>query len=512
LSASSHESDFQPTLLIILDGYGIAEDPSVSAIERAKKPYLDHLFATYPHTQLTASGSDVGLPEGQFGNSEVGHLNIGAGRIVWQELSRINKSIADGSFFENEVLTEAMRRASDRGRIHLMGLFSDGGVHSHNDHLYALLEMCNQHNISTVNVHAFTDGRDTSPTGGIEYARQFQQKADEIGAGRLATVIGRYYAMDRDQRWERTDLAYRLLTENEGQSFDSSEELFTHWYEQDITDEFIKPSVLVGDEDSRIQKDDVVIFFNIRGDRARQITRAFTEDDFDAFEVNSHLDLNYYTFTSYDARFDVQVAFPPLELKNTLGEVVSKQGIKQLRIAETEKYPHVTYFFNGGNETPYPNEDRILIPSPKVPTYDLQPEMSAPEVADKLCEALTTDKYGFVVLNFANPDMVGHTGDMNATVRAIETIDEQLRNVVETATNHHYRILIIADHGNADKLLNEDGSPHTAHTTAPVPALFVNVDEPITLKKGILADVAPTLLKMMHVPQPDEMTGQPLYK
>jgi 2,3-bisphosphoglycerate-independent phosphoglycerate mutase len=511
LAASSHDPDHPKALLVILDGYGITEDPSVSAIARAKKPFLDHLFSTYPHTQLSASGSDVGLPDGQFGNSEVGHLNIGAGRIVWQELSRINKAIEDRSFFENEVLTTAMQKAAKRGRVHIMGLFSDGGVHSHNEHLFALLKMCKQHDIDTVNVHAFSDGRDTSPTGGIDYARAFNEKAEEIGTGRLATVIGRYYAMDRDQRWPRTELAYRLLTEGEGKSFDSSDELFNHWYEEGITDEFIKPSVLVDDENARIQKDDVVIFYNIRGDRARQITHAFIDDQFEAFPVEHNLNLHYVTFTSYDATFDVEVAFPPLDLENTLGEVVSHAGIKQLRIAETEKYPHVTYFFNGGVETPNEGEERILVPSPKVATYDLQPEMSAPEVAAKLCEALESERYGFVVLNFANPDMVGHTGDMDATVRAIETVDEQLRNVVETATDHNYRILIIADHGNADRLLNDDGSPHTAHTTAKVPALLVNVKDATSPHEGILADVAPTLLRMMELDQPKEMTGSPLY-
>jgi len=499
-------------LLIILDGYGLAENPEVSAIDKADKPFLDHLFESYPHSKLSASGLDVGLPEGQFGNSEVGHMNIGAGRIVWQELTRINRAIDDGSFFENEVLIEAVQKAKKRNKIHILGLFSDGGVHSHNNHLYALLKLVESHGIDHAYVHALTDGRDTSPTGGKNYVKEFQMQADQIGAGEIASIVGRYYAMDRDKRWERTKLAYDLLVHGEGETFDDPVEALEHSYEAGVTDEFVKPKLIDSSPKSRIRKGDVVVFYNIRGDRARQITRALTEDGFDGFEVEQDLDLHYTTFTSYDDTFDwVHVAWPPLDIENTMGEVISRHKLQQLRIAETEKYPHVTYFFNGGEETPFEGEERILIPSPKVATYDLQPEMSAPEVADALCDQLLTEKHQFIVLNFANPDMVGHTGDMEATIKAIETIDTELKKVVKTASEHGYKMLIIADHGNADCMIQEDGSPHTAHTTALVPALIVNAPEVQGMEDGILADVSPTLLKLMGLDQPEEMTGKPLY-
>jgi 2,3-bisphosphoglycerate-independent phosphoglycerate mutase len=505
-------SPHSKALLVILDGFGLAENPEVSAIDKAQKPYIDSLFNNYPHSQLSASGPDVGLPDGQFGNSEVGHLNIGAGRIVPQELTRVNKAIQDGSFFENEVLASAFQKAKQNGRIHIMGLFSDGGVHSHNEHLFALLKFAKKTGINNTYVHAFTDGRDTSPHGGLEYVKQFEQKADEVGAGKIASIVGRYYAMDRDNRWDRTKLAYDLLVHGKGEQFDTPEEALQSSYEHDITDEFVKPKLIDSSADSRIQQGDVVVFYNIRGDRARQITRAFTEEGFDEFETEKELDLHYTTFTSYDETFEhVQVAYPPLQLKNTLGEVVSKRNLKQLRIAETEKYPHVTYFFNGGEEPPFKDEDRILIPSPKVATYDLQPEMSAPEVTDALCAQLITEKHDLCVLNFANPDMVGHTGDMEAAIKAVETIDDQLEKVVQTASDHDYKILIIADHGNADCLVNSDGSPHTAHTSAPVPALIMNEPNINKMHNGILADVAPTLLKLMGLSQPKEMTGTPLF-
>ncbi len=502
---------YSKALLVILDGFGLAENPEVSAIDKAQKPFIDSLFANNPHSKLSASGKDVGLPEGQFGNSEVGHLNIGAGRIVPQELTRVNTSIEDGSFFNNDVLTTAFEKAKNNGRVHIMGLFSDGGVHSHNKHLFALLKFAQSSGVKNTYVHAFTDGRDTSPHGGIEYAKEFEQEANSIGSGEIASIIGRYYAMDRDNRWERTQLAYDLLVHGEGQHFNNPVEALQASYDENITDEFIKPKLINTDPDSRIQKDDVVIFYNIRGDRARQITRALTEENFDKFEVEENLNLHYATFTSYDDTFGhVEVAYPPLNIQNTIGEVVSKQNLKQLRIAETEKYPHVTYFFNGGDEEPFHGEDRILIPSPKVATYDLQPEMSAVEVTDALCAQLMTEKHHLGILNFANPDMVGHTGDMEATIKAVETIDQQLEKVINTATEHNYKILIIADHGNADCLINEDGSPHTAHTSALVPALILN--EPnIKMKDGILADVAPTLLKLMGITQPEEMTGIPLF-
>lgn len=502
-------------LLVILDGFGLAVDPSVSAIDKAKKPFIDSLFQAYPNTYLLASGKNVGLPDGQFGNSEVGHLNIGAGRIVHQELSRINLAIEDGSFFQNRVLLEGIKKAGEKNKIHIMGLFSEGGVHSSNEHLYALLKLCKLHGIENVYVHAFTDGRDTSPTAGIEYAREFDRHSKEIGAGTLASIVGRYYAMDRDNRWERIQLAYNLLVHGKGNVFSSAQEAFKTAYDSGETDEFLKPILLDNSPESRISKNDTVIFYNIRGDRARQLTHAFIDADFSKFEAETNLNLHYSTFTSYDAKFTgVHVAFPPQTLVNTIGEWVSKHGKKQFRIAETEKYPHVTYFFNGGVETPNPGEDRLLIPSPKVATYDLQPEMSAIPVTDALCDRLSREVYDLVILNFANPDMVGHTGVMEAAIKAVETIDTQLKRVLETANKHGYTSIIIADHGNADCMIKPDGSPHTAHTTAPVPAIIVNYpDKPdkIKMHPGILADVAPTLLKFMGLEKPAEMTGNSLF-
>jgi len=498
-------------LLVILDGYGISEDPSVSAIEQANKPFLDQFFSSNPKSWLRADGEFVGLPDGQFGNSEVGHLNIGAGRIVWQELSRIDKAIREKTFFQDLSLLKAISEAKKTGRIHLMGLFSDGGVHSHVNHLYALLELCKQQGMSEVYIHAFTDGRDTNPDSGIRYLAEFEQKAAEIGVGRVVSVIGRYYAMDRDNRWERVEKAYRLLTDSIGDHAVSARDVFEHSYASSKTDEFIEPQTVGSDfESTRIGKDDTVIFFNFRGDRAREITRALTEPDFDSFE-RELLNLHYYCFTQYDATFNqVEVVFKPVPMTNTLGEVVSKAGKKQLRIAETEKYPHVTYFFNGGIETPNAGEERMLVASPKVATYDLQPEMSAYEVTDKLCAALNTGEFELVVLNYANPDMVGHTGIMSAAVAAIEAIDTCMEKTVTTAMNNGYTVLVIADHGNADIMVQPDGSPHTAHTLAKVPLVIAGHPGSPTPDHGVLADVAPTLLKIMGIPQPPEMTGKPL--
>ncbi|MEQ9309881.1 MAG: 2,3-bisphosphoglycerate-independent phosphoglycerate mutase [Balneolaceae bacterium] len=499
-------------LLVILDGFGIATNPSVSAIDKAQKPFYDHLISSNPHSQLLASGEEVGLPEGQFGNSEVGHLNIGAGRIVWQALSKINKDIREGGFFQNEQLLHGIKQAKKKNKIHIMGLFSDGGVHSHNEHLFALLKLCKDHEIDNVYVHAFTDGRDTAPQSGKGYAQEFNKKAEEIGVGKLVSIIGRYYAMDRDNRWERVQQAYDLLVNGKGERFSNSDEAFEATYADDITDEFIKPIILDDNKDSRIDENDTVIFYNIRGDRAREISRALNEKGFDEFPIKKELNLNYICFTSYDATFKfAQVAYPPQELTNTIGEWVSKKGLKQFRIAETEKYPHVTYFFNGGEETPNKGEDRLVIPSPKVATYDLQPEMSAPAVGDALVEKLASEEYSLVILNFANTDMVGHTGFMDAAIAAVEAVDAQLKRVIETANEHGYRSLIIADHGNSDQMIKEDGSPHTAHTTAPVPAIIVNYPDAIEMHSGILADVSPTLLKLMGLDQPEEMTGTPLF-
>lgn len=499
-------------LLIILDGFGIAENPEVSAIDKAKKPYFDSLLREYPHSQLSASGEDVGLPEGQFGNSEVGHLNIGAGRIVWQELSRINKEIKNGDFFKNPVLTRAFEEAKEKRRIHIMGLFSDGGVHSHNSHLFALLKMAKQFGIENTFVHAFTDGRDTSPHGGAEYLKEFEEQARQIGTGTIASIIGRYNAMDRDNRWDRTQKAYNLLVHGEGTEVEHASEAFTRSYENDITDEFIHPHLVKTAENSRFQKGDVIIYYNIRGDRARQITKAlfgFKEVPF----KTEPLDLHYVSFTAYDDTFNnvLDVAYPPVRLENTLGEWVSEKGLKQIRIAETEKYPHVTYFFNGGEETANDGEERVMIPSPKVATYDLKPEMSADEVTVTLSGELAKEKYDLAILNFANPDMVGHTGVMEAAIKAVEKVDHDLGIVVEAAKKHGYDCLIISDHGNADCMIQPDGSPHTAHTTAPVPAVLVSGRQVTALRNGILADVAPTILKMMGISPPEEMTGKPLF-
>jgi 2,3-bisphosphoglycerate-independent phosphoglycerate mutase len=500
-------------LLAIIDGFGIAVNPKVSAIDQARKPFIDSLFAEYSHTTLSASGEAVGLPDGQFGNSEVGHLNIGAGRIVWQELTRVNKSIREGDFFTDKTLLQAAGHARKSGRVHIIGLFSDGGVHSHNNHLFALLKLFHDQNVSNVFVHAFTDGRDTSPHGGIDYAREFNTQASEIGTGRIASIVGRYYAMDRDKRWERLQKAYDLLIYGKGEQFGTAEDAFEASYKNDVTDEFILPCIIGDGAESRIQAGDTVIFYNIRGDRARQITTALTDPHFSEFKTAGNLNLNYYTFTSYDSRFkNARVVYPPLNLKNTLGEVVSRHGMKQLRIAETEKYPHVTYFFNGGVEEPNKGEERIMIQSPKVATYDLQPEMSAPEVARTLSDELAKEKFDLVILNFANPDMVGHTGVFEAAVKAVETIDEQLRLVLQTALEHGYKAIVIADHGNADCMVQKDGSAHTAHTTAPVPFILVDPEQKnVPLKPGILADVAPSLLKLLGVGQPEEMTGTPLF-
>lgn len=497
-------------LLVILDGYGISENKAVSAIENAKKPFLDKIFSQYPNSWLRADGEAVGLPEGQFGNSEVGHLNIGSGRIVWQDLSRIDKSIREKSFFSDPTLLKAIEDARKSGRLHVMGLFSDGGVHSQLNHLFAILELCKQEQIENVYVHAFTDGRDTAPNGGLQYVKTFEEKASQIGVGKLVSVIGRYYAMDRDNRWERVERAFRLLTEGVGSQRDSAAQALDESYAVGKTDEFIEPFVIGSSENTRIKSGDTVLFFNFRSDRAREITSALTAKDFAGFE-RKPLELNYYTFTQYDERFTwAQVVFKPVSLANTLGKVLADNGLTQLRIAETEKYPHVTYFFNGGDEKPNRGEERIMVQSPKVATYDLQPEMSAPEVTEKLCEALDTQKFDFVALNFANPDMVGHTGDFNAAVKSIEAIDQCMEKVISTAQKNGYEIVVIADHGNADIMLQEDGSPHTAHTLARVPFLLISKNQELRPRHGILADVAPTILKLMGVNQPSEMTGQPL--
>ncbi|MEX1135912.1 MAG: 2,3-bisphosphoglycerate-independent phosphoglycerate mutase [Balneolales bacterium] len=499
-------------LLAILDGLGLSDNTEVSAFTKANTPVIDNLFRKWPHSRLGAGGSDVGLPDGQFGNSEVGHLNIGAGRIVWQELSKINNSISNGDFFQNPALLESAKQAKKKNKVHIMGLFSDGGVHSHMDHLIALLRFFKKQDIENVYVHAFTDGRDTSPHGGMEYVRQFEREAEAIGVGKIVSVVGRYYAMDRDKRWDRTEKAYKLLTEGKGEKFNTAEEAFKSSYDANITDEFIDPAVIDNGSETRIEKDDALVFFNIRGDRAREITTAFTVPGFDEFETVPSINLHYTCFTSYDETFtNVKVAFPPRNLNNTLGEVISKNNLRQLRIAETEKYPHVTYFFNGGDEEANPGEERLMVPSPKVATYDLQPEMSAEQVTDALIDKMTHDDFELIILNYANPDMVGHTGDMEATIKAIETIDACMKRVLDTVISQDYKMIVISDHGNADKMMNEDGSAHTAHTLAPVPFIVVNDKEVTKADNGILADVAPSILKLLKLQQPSDMEGKPLF-
>ncbi|MDX1530613.1 MAG: 2,3-bisphosphoglycerate-independent phosphoglycerate mutase, partial [Rhodothermales bacterium] len=469
---------------------------------------------------LEASGLAVGLPEGQMGNSEVGHMNLGAGRVVYQEITRIDKAIEEGDFFGNEEFKSACGFAKGRGsRLHLMGLFSDGGVHSHLRHLFALLEMAEQEGLAPdqVVVHAFTDGRDTDPQAGVAYVRQFQAEAERIGVGRIGTVVGRYYAMDRDNRWPRTAAAYGLLTaafdgEPVPTEFDDPVDALEASYADGVTDEFVKPVRIAGTPP--VADGDAVVFFNFRADRARQLTRAFTDPAFDHFDrgtpENRPLELHYVTFTPYDAEFELPVAFPKVNLTDTLGEVVSRAGLTQLRAAETEKYPHVTYFFSGGREDPFEAERRILVPSPKVPTYDLQPEMSAPELAERVAEAIRTEPPDLVILNFANPDMVGHTGVFEAAVKAIEAVDAAAKVVVEAARGNGYTVEIIADHGNADKMRNPDGSPHTAHTTALVPHLILRDGFDGPIRPGKLGDIAPTILTLMGLDVPEAMTGDVL--
>jgi 2,3-bisphosphoglycerate-independent phosphoglycerate mutase len=502
-------------ILIILDGYGIAKNPAVSAIDRANKPFLDQLFAKYPHGTLEASGLPVGLPKGQMGNSEVGHTNLGAGRIVYQDITRIDKEIEDKTFFENEVLKKAFQHALQHdSHVHLLGLLSDGGVHSSLEHVKALLDMAKQQGLSgqQVCLHAFTDGRDTDPRSSIGYVEQFQAKAAETGVGYLASIVGRYYAMDRDNRWERVAQAYDLLVHGAGTKSDDALAALHASHEAGITDEFVKP-ILVVDADGaspRIQPNDAVICFNFRSDRMREITKPLIFEDFSEFSTVFMENLYYITFTPYDSTFHVPVAFDKVDLVDTLGEVVSRHGLKQLRAAETEKYPHVTFFFNGGREEPFEGEDRILVASPKVATYDLQPEMSAPELSHKVAEAIRLNDYSLVVLNFAQTDMVGHTGIMEAAIKAVEAADKGCEVVVTAALESGYSVEIIADHGNCDKMINEDGSPNTAHTTAFVPHLLIIDGFDGKIKHGKLGDIAPTILHILGIEIPARMTGEVL--
>ncbi|CZT56053.1 2,3-bisphosphoglycerate-independent phosphoglycerate mutase [Eubacteriaceae bacterium CHKCI005] len=497
----------KPLVLTIMDGFGLNPSDYGNAIVEANTPNLDKLFAENPHTQIGASGLNVGLPDGQMGNSEVGHTNIGAGRVVYQELTRITKSIEDGDFFQNETLVGAVDHCLKEGTdLHLMGLLSDGGVHSHNSHLYGLLELAKRKGLSRVYVHCLMDGRDVPPTSGKDFVAELVAKMEEIGVGKVATVMGRYYAMDRDNRWERVEKAYAACVYREGVQESDPVEAVAHSYEQDVTDEFIVPAVIEGG--TAIKANDSVIFFNFRPDRAREITRTFVDPDFNGFErKNGFFPLHYVCFTQYDATMpNVTVAFHPQSLKNTLGEYLSDLGKTQLRIAETEKYAHVTFFFNGGVEKQYEGEDRVLIPSPKVATYDLQPEMSAYEVCDAVCERILSGNYDVVILNFANCDMVGHTGVEEAAIKAVEAVDTCMGRVADAVKKMDGVLLVTADHGNADQMKEPDGSPFTAHTTWPVPFIVVGRDCKLR-EGGRLADIAPTMLDIMGIPQPAEMDG-----
>lgn len=507
----------KPLLLMILDGWGYSEVVKGNAIAQAHKPNFDRLLENYPHTLLEASGEAVGLPGGQMGNSEVGHLNIGAGRVVYQELTRIFKAIRTGDFKENSVLRQAMERLNEgSGALHLMGLLSDGGVHSHINHLFALLEMAKESGVKKVFVHAFLDGRDVLPQSAKEFMTQLNAKFEELGIGQVATVSGRYYTMDRDQRWERVEKGYRALVEGEGIKAPNPFGAIEKSYDLRVTDEFVEPTVIVNDQGNpvgTIEDGDSVIFFNFRSDRAREITRAFVDEEFTGFDRPKKLKVHYVCMTEYDATLEIPVAFPPQNLENTLGEVLSQCHKKQLRIAETEKYAHVTFFFNGGVEDPCPGEERCLIPSPKVATYNLKPEMSAPEVADELLERLDTDAYEVIILNFANSDMVGHTGEFEASVKAIEAVDGCMGRIVSEILNRGGTVLITADHGNAESKIDlKTGQPLTAHTTNPVP--FIVVSDSLKERKlregGALRDVAPTVLELLEIPKPVEMTGTSL--
>ena len=507
----------KPVMLMILDGFGIAKASDGNAVSLAKKPNFDRLIKEYPHSTLEASGMAVGLPEGQMGNSEVGHLNIGAGRIVYQELTRITKAIADGEFFENEELLKAMKNAKENNSaLHLMGLLSDGGVHSHINHLKGLLEFAKKEGLTKVYVHAFMDGRDVAPSSGKEFIEKTEEMMKEIGVGKIATISGRYYAMDRDNRWERVELAYNAIVRGTGNTANSAIEAIEESYKNDKTDEFVVPTVILenGEPTATVKSGDSVVFFNFRPDRARELTRALTQKDFDGFNAEK-LDLTFVTMTQYDKTFEgVMVAFKPQTLKNTLGEFVANKGLNQLRIAETEKYAHVTFFFNGGVEKPNKNEDRALIASPKVATYDLKPEMSAYEVTEELIKRIDSDKYDMIILNYANPDMVGHTGVIPAAVKAIETVDECLGKIADKILEKNGSLFITADHGNAEVMIDpETGAPFTAHTTDPVPFVWVSNDaKGKSLENGKLSDIAPTMLHEMGLEAPEEMTGHSLIK
>ena len=499
------------TMLMILDGFGINDNEKGNAVKLANTPNLDRLTKTCPTTEVYTSGLNVGLPDGQMGNSEVGHTNIGAGRIVYQELTRITKSIEDGDFFSIPEFVEAIENCKkSNSKLHIMGLLSDGGVHSHIRHLFALLELAKRRDFEDVYVHCFLDGRDTPPASAEGYIMQLEEKMKEKEVGRIASISGRFYAMDRDKRWQRVKKTYDALVNGTGEKATSAVTAIESSYQKEIFDEFVEPTVIVNGEApiATIEKNDSVIFFNFRPDRAREITRTLVDKEFNEFETKD-LNLYFVCMTPYDETMpNVKVAFKKEPLKNTFGEYISNNGLTQLRIAETEKYAHVTFFFNGGEEKQYKGEDRILVPSPKVETYDLKPEMSAIEVTDKVVEAIKSEKYDSIILNYANPDMVGHTGNLEASIKAIETIDNCVGRVIEEINKVNGICLITADHGNSEQMIDyKTGEPHTAHTTNPVPLILVGM-EGVTLKTGKLADLAPTMLDIMGLKKPDEMTGE----
>jgi 2,3-bisphosphoglycerate-independent phosphoglycerate mutase len=500
----------KPVALIIMDGYGINKNHEGNAIYEAKKPNLDKYIANCPNTTIAASGLDVGLPDGQMGNSEVGHTNIGAGRVVYQMLVKITKDIEDGTILKNKSLCDAMNDAKENGKsLHLMGLLSPGGVHSHNKHLYGLLEMAKKKGLEKVYVHTFLDGRDVPPSSAAEYMAELEEKIKEIGVGKIATISGRFYAMDRDNAWDRVEKAYSAMVYGEGVKENDAVEAVKNSYKNSVTDEFMLPTVVA--PEGTVKDGDSVIFFNFRPDRARQLTRSFVDENFKGFERRSYMHLNFVCMAQYDAEMpNVSVAYPPEELKMTFGEYISREGLTQLRIAETQKYAHVTFFFNGGEETQFPGEERILIKSPDVATFDLKPEMSAYEVCDAVVEAINGDKFDVIILNYANCDMVGHTGIIPAAVKAVEAVDECVGKMVDAILAKGGVACITADHGNADQLIDpETGGPFTAHTTNPVP--FIVVGEDCSLREGgRLADIAPTMLSLLGLPQPKEMTGESL--
>ena len=499
-------------LLMILDGWGIGDQGKDDGIFNTPTPYWDSLLATYPHSQLQASGENVGLPDGQMGNSEVGHLNIGAGRIVYQDLVKINRACADNSILKNPGIVSAFTYAKEKGKnVHFMGLTSNGGVHSSFDHLFKLCDIAKEYGVDNTFVHCFMDGRDTDPKSGKGFIEQLTAHCEK-SAGKIASIVGRFYAMDRDKRWERVKVAYDLLVNGEGKVATDMVQAMQESYDEGVTDEFIKP-IVNGNFDGTIKEGDVVIFFNYRNDRAKELTVVLTQQDMPEQGMHIIPGLQYYCMTPYDASFKgVHVLFDKENVQNTLGEYLAAQGKTQLHIAETEKYAHVTFFFNGGRETPYDAEERILVPSPKVATYDLKPEMSAYEVKDKLVEAINTQKFDFIVVNYANGDMVGHTGIYSAIEKAVKAIDECVKDTVEAAKANDYEVIIIADHGNADHALNEDGTPNTAHSLNPVPFVYVTGNKNAKVENGVLADVAPSILHILGMAQPADMTGKDLIK